>query len=176
MLFKDISYLELWWYLCLVEQNHLCNFGRRYHEEQFCEIILNLDQWFGRCRLKIFLIWSFGGPFVQWSWTVCAILAEGIKRNNSVIFFFQFGPVVQEEMPFKGISYLELWLPFCSAEPNHLCNLGRGYQEEQFCEIILNLDQWFRRRYNLNIFLIWSSGGAFVQLRGTICAILVEGI
>ena len=79
-------------------------------------------------------------------------------------------------MPFKGISYLELWLPFCSAERNHLCNFGRGYQEEQFCEIILNLDQWFRRRYNLNIFLIWCSGGPFVQQSRTICANLVEGI
>ena len=39
-----------------------------------------------------------------------------------------------------------LWLPFCSAERNHLCNFGR---EEQFCEIILNLDQWFRRRCHL---------------------------
>ena len=30
----------------------LCNFGRMHHEEQFCEIILNLDKWFSkRCRL-----------------------------------------------------------------------------------------------------------------------------
>ena len=29
----------------------------------------------------------------------------------------------------------------------HLCDFGRGYQEEQFFEIILNLDHWFRRRY-----------------------------
>ena len=29
-------------------------------------------------------------------------------------------------MPFKDISYLELWQPFCSAEQNHLCNFGRG--------------------------------------------------
>ena len=28
-------------YLCSVEWNHLCNFGREYHEDQFCEIILN---------------------------------------------------------------------------------------------------------------------------------------
>ena len=48
-------------------------------------------------------------------------------------------------MPFKDISYLEIWQPMCSAKRNHLCNFGRGYQEEQFCEIILNLDQWFRR-------------------------------
>ena len=57
MLFKDISYLELWWPLCSAEQKHLCNFGRRHHIEQFCEIILNLDQWFrSRCRLKIFIL------------------------------------------------------------------------------------------------------------------------
>ena len=43
--FKDIYYLELWWRLCLTVQNHMCNFGREYHEEHR-EIILNLDQWF----------------------------------------------------------------------------------------------------------------------------------
>ena len=53
---------------------------------------------------------------------------------------FEFGPVVQEEMSFKDISYLELWLPFPLAERNHLCNFRRGYYEEQFCKIILNLD------------------------------------
>ena len=47
-------------------------------------------------------------------------------------------------MSFKDI-YLEIWRPFCSVEWNHLCNFGRWYSEEQFCEIILNLDQWFRR-------------------------------
>ena len=52
MSFKDISYLELWWPLCSAEQNHLCNFSRRYHEEQFFEIILNLDLWLRRRCLK----------------------------------------------------------------------------------------------------------------------------
>ena len=88
----------------------------------------------------------------------------------------KFGPVVQEEMPFKDISYLELWRLFCYAERNHLCNFGRGYQEEQFCEIILNLDKCFRRRCVLKIFLIWNSGNANVHGSRTICAILVEGI
>ena len=87
----------------------------------------------------------------------------------------KFGPVVQE-MSFKDISYLQLWRPLCSVEQNHLCNFGRGYQEEQICEIILNLDQWFRRRCLLKVFLIWSSGGSFVQQSKTIHAILVEGI
>ena len=45
-------------------------------------------------------------------------------------------------MLFKYISYLELWQPFCSVERNQLCNFGRGYYEEQFCEIILNLGQF----------------------------------
>ena len=73
MAFKDFSYLELWRSLCLVERNHLCNFYRGYHDEQFCEIILNLDHWFRRrCRLKLFLsralealVLSGAEPFVQ---------------------------------------------------------------------------------------------------------------
>ena len=54
--------------------------------------------------------------------------------------YFEFGHVVQEEMLVKDITYLELWQPFCSVERNHLCYFGRGYYEEQFYEIILNLD------------------------------------
>ena len=84
---KNISYLELWRPFCSVEWNHLCNFGRGYYEEQFCEIISYLDQWFRRCLIKVFLIWSSGGPFVQGSIAICAILVEGIKRNNSVKLF-----------------------------------------------------------------------------------------
>ena len=38
------------------------------------------------------------------------------------------------------------------AEP--FVQFGRGTYEEHFCEIILNLDQWFRRRCCLKIFLI----------------------
>ena len=68
MWFKDISYLELWWPICLAEQNHLCNFCRRHHKEEFCEIILNLDQWLRiGCHLNIFLVYSSGGPFAKWS-------------------------------------------------------------------------------------------------------------
>ena len=52
--------------------------------------------------------------------------------------YFEFGPVVQEEMPFKDISYLKVWWPFCSAEQNHLCIFGRGHYEERLCDIILN--------------------------------------
>ena len=61
-------------------------------------------------------------------------------------------------MYFKDISYLELLQPFCSAGQNHYA-IFRGFQEEQFCEIILNLDQWFRSRCCLKIFFIWSPGG-----------------
>ena len=67
--------------------------------------------------------------------------------------YSEFEPMVQEEMSLKGISYLELWQPFCSVECNHLCNFGTGYYEEQICEIILNLGQWLRRRYRLKDFL-----------------------
>ena len=52
-------------------------------------------------------------------------------------------------MSFKAISNIELWRPFRLAEENHLYNFVRGYHEEQFFEIVLNLDQWFRRRCRL---------------------------
>ena len=87
MQLKDISYLELRQLLCSAEWNHLYNFGGRHHEEQFYEIILCWDQWFRRCHLKIFLIWSSGCPFVQRSKIIHAILVEGIMRNNSVKLF-----------------------------------------------------------------------------------------
>ena len=60
MPFKDISYLELW------------HFGRGFYEEQCREIILNLGQWFRRCRFKDFLsgalaalLFSGVEPFMQ---------------------------------------------------------------------------------------------------------------
>ena len=74
-------------------------------------------------------------------------------------------------MLFKGISYLELWQPFCSVECNQLCNFGRGYYEEQFCEINLNLGQWFRRcqlKHFLSgalVALLFSGMEPFMQFR-----------
>ena len=64
---------------------------------------------------------------------------------NKEYLISEYGPVVQEEMSFKGISYLELWQSLCSAERNHLCNFGRGCYEEHISEIILNFGQWFKR-------------------------------
>ena len=64
--------------------------------------------------------------------------------------------------------------PF-SAEQNHLCNFGKGHHEEHFCEIILNLDKWFRI-CQLNTFLTKSSGDPFIWPSKTVCAILVAVI
>ena len=55
-------------------------------------------------------------------------------------------------MPFKGISYLEFWQPFCSAEGNHLCNFDIMRNLNYF-EFGLVVKMSFKR------FLIWSSGG-----------------
>ena len=120
-----------------VECNHLWNFDRVHHEEQFYEIILNLGQWFRRrCCLEDFLsealavlLFCAVEPFMQFwkraSWGI------------SMWSYMEFRPVVQKEMPFQDISYLELWQPLCSADPKQLCNFGRRYHNEQFCEIIL---------------------------------------
>ena len=44
---------------------------------------------------------------------------RNISVNN-----IECGPVVKEDMPFRDISYLELWWPLCTVEKNHLCSFG----------------------------------------------------
>ena len=67
----------------------MCNFGGGYHAEQFCEIILNFDEWF-RCRLKDFLSRALAALM-----TIYAILVDGIMGNIPVKSFL-FVTVVQE--------------------------------------------------------------------------------
>ena len=50
-----------------------------------------------------FFILSSGGYCIQQNRTACAILIECIIRK-----YFEFGSVVQEEMPFKDTSYVNL--------------------------------------------------------------------
>ena len=60
-------------------------------------------------------------------------------------------------MSFKDISYPELWQPLCSVEQDHLCNSIEGIMRNNYVMLFLNVDQWFRRRCHLKIFLIKSS-------------------
>ena len=66
--------------------------------------------------------------------------------RNNFVKLFKFGPAVQEKMSFKAVSYLSLWWPLLQWSGTICAILEEGImQEEQFCEIILNLGQWFRR-------------------------------
>ena len=58
---------------------------------------------------------------------------------------------------------------------DHFSNFGRGSPEENFSEIILKSGNWPRKKCDLKVFSILSSGGHFVWRRGTILAIYVEG-
>ena len=117
---KGISYLDIWQPFCLWECNHLCNYGKGYYEEQFCEIILNLGQGFrSRCCLKDFLSEALVALLFDWA----KPLMQFWKRASWGTFmwsYMNFGPVVQE-MSFKNISYLELWQPLCSVDPGTIC-------------------------------------------------------
>ena len=96
-------------------------------------------------------------------------------RNNSVKLF-EFGLAVQEEMSFKAISYLALWRPLLQRSGTICAILEEGImQEEQFCEITLNLGRWIRRRCHLkNSYLeLW---WPLCWLEETLYALLVEGI
>ena len=63
-----------------------------------------------------------------------------------------------------------------AAEQNHLCNFDRGYPEKNFCEIILNLDLWFRMKCRLKDFLSGALAALMFSGAKTIYANLVEGI
>ena len=58
-------------------------------------------------------------------------------------------------------------LLFSGAEP--LCNFARRHHEKQFCEIILNLDQWFRKRSHLKYFLSRALVALFASERSHLC-------
>ena len=65
------------------------------------------------------------------------------------------------------MSFKDIFLVWSSAAlllsgAKPFVQFSRGYYEEQFHEIIFNLDKSFRRRCILKIFLIWSSGDPFV--------------
>ena len=137
MSFKDISQLKLWRPFWSVEQNHLCHFGREHYEKQFYETILDLDQWFRRSCLKLFLITrALAAPFH---------FGRGHRKENSMKLFSIWTSGLGGDNVQK-ISYLKLWRPSCSAEQNHLCDFGSRHYGEHSCEIILKLDRWFRRR------------------------------
>ena len=53
--------------------------------------------------------------------------ARGPYNNHLCEIIFEFGPVVQKNMPFKDISYLQLWQPASLAEQNYSSNYGRRY-------------------------------------------------
>ena len=55
--------------------------GRRHFKKDFYEFILR------SCRLKIFLIYSYGDHFVLRRKTFCAILVEGFIRDTSMNLF-----------------------------------------------------------------------------------------
>ena len=46
-------------------------------------------------------------PLVQWTGIMCNIGRRHQDEQSRELF--KFGPEVQVEMPFKSISYLELW-------------------------------------------------------------------
>ena len=56
---KEISFKDIYIFSSgghFVQLSFLSNLSGGFDKDHFCEIILNLDQWFRRCSLKIFHI------------------------------------------------------------------------------------------------------------------------
>ena len=91
MLFKYISYLELWWPFYSAERNNLClcNFGRVYPEEQLYKKYFE----FGpvvqeETTFERLLICSSGSHPVQWSRIIYAVFVKSSVRNNSEFILY----------------------------------------------------------------------------------------
>ena len=69
--------------------NHLCNFSNGYHKEQFCKIILNLDQWFRRCHLKDFYL-ELWRPSCSGSVTILCNFGRGHYGEHSSEIILNF--------------------------------------------------------------------------------------
>ena len=108
MPFKGISYLDIWKPFGSAECNYLCNFGRGYYKEQFCEINLNLGKWSRRCCLKIYFLELKRPSFIV-EWNHLCNFERAHHGEHSCAVIRKFESVVQEKMSFKDISYLELW-------------------------------------------------------------------
>ena len=76
-----------------MDWNNLCNIGRRHHEVQPCEIILNLDQWFREMPFKDIFYLELWQPFCS------------AERNH----LCNFGGGYQEEQFCKIILNLGQW-------------------------------------------------------------------
>ena len=87
-----------------MEQNHLCNFERGHYGEHSSRY-MELGPVVQKMSFKDISYLELWQPLVQRTRTICAIFVEGIMRNDPVKYF-EFEPVVQEEMPSKGISFL----------------------------------------------------------------------
>ena len=142
MLFKK---LHIWssWGPPVVELNHLCNFEWGHHGEHSCEVIWNLDQWFRRrCRLKIFLIWNSGGPFVMWNGTICANFGRGYQEEQ----FYEI--ILNLDQWFRRTCILKLFLIWSSGSPY-------VQQSGTICAILV---EGMMRNNSVKLFWIWTSG------------------
>ena len=81
MLFKDISYLELWQPLWLMEQNHLCNFSRVHNEEQFV-VKLNFRPYIRRYTSPI-ESFEYSNPLIIFL-LIIKICVFGAQRNRLI--------------------------------------------------------------------------------------------
>ena len=75
--------------------------------------------------LKIFLIWSSAGPFVQQSGIICVVLVKFIMKNNSVNLFKILASGSGGNFV-KNSSYLELCRPRVQRSRNIYAILKEG--------------------------------------------------
>ena len=75
--------------------------------------VSSLELWWPFCSAELYHLCNFGTVFYE----------EKNRRK-----YYEFGPVVKEEMSFKVFFLSGALAALFSAEQKHLCNVGRGYK------------------------------------------------
>ena len=129
----------------------------------FISILVLQSSWWGRESWLLCLIclpgvsWWLSGSSLQchgvvcslWLWYFLIILTYYflylplLAATLWVIFLWNYLNLNQW---FRGISHFKKNLSTALMALSLLCNFGREHYEEYFCEIIMNLYQWFRSR------------------------------
>ena len=78
-------------------------------------------------------------------------------------------------MSFKGVSIFSSGGHFAQQSRTILAFLVEDHPKKYFCEIILKLVHWYRRRRHLKVFPFFLTGSHFIKWSRMILAILVEG-
>ena len=145
----EISFNDSFFLLALTaifyRRGIFCYFNRGYYNTYFCEMILNLDQWFRRGDIFYTALAAFFAEQNQ----LCNF-CRGPNKEHFCEIIHSLQKKFRKRCRLK-IFYRELWWPFCLIKPNYLCLFVKRIMRNISVKLFRT---WIRRRCSLKIFYL----------------------